>query len=185
MSRHRYPFTIDNGAGERITFLGRAPGLRGERVEVENVVAPNVGPPMHVHHHQEEALTVVAGRIGYQRPGEPERFAGPGETVVFPPGDAHRFWNAGDGELRCRGHIEPAHNAEFFLSALFDAQRRAGSLRPHPIEMAFLAQRYRSEFAMLEIPAPVQRLLFPVLVVVGRLLGRLARYADAPEPVRG
>jgi hypothetical protein len=37
---------------------------------------------------------------------------------------------------------------------------------------------------MLTIPAPVQRFVFPVLVAVGRLLGRYTRYADAPEPVR-
>jgi hypothetical protein len=44
--------------------------------------------------------------------------------------------------------------------------------------------RYRSEFALLAIPAAVQRLLFPLLVAVGRLTGRHRRYADAPEPVR-
>jgi hypothetical protein len=37
---------------------------------------------------------------------------------------------------------------------------------------------------MAEIPAPVQRFLFPVVVAVGGLLGKYKRYADAPEPVR-
>jgi hypothetical protein len=37
---------------------------------------------------------------------------------------------------------------------------------------------------MVEIPALVQRFVFPVLVAVGTLLGRYTRYADAPEPVR-
>ena len=36
---------------------------------------------------------------------------------------------------------------------------------------------------MTAIPALVQRLVFPILVVVGTLLGRYAKYADAPEPV--
>jgi hypothetical protein len=56
--------------------------------------------------------------------------------------------------------------------------------RPGPFDAAFLARRFRSEFGMAEIPALVQRLAFPVLVTVGRLLGKYARYADAPEPVR-
>jgi hypothetical protein len=30
-----YPHTIDNGAGERITFLRRVPGRNGDRVEGE------------------------------------------------------------------------------------------------------------------------------------------------------
>ena len=184
MGRHTYPHTIDNGAGERLTFLRRVPGPNGDRLEVENVVAPNVGPPMHVHHRQAEVLTVVQGRIGYVRPGGQPQFAGPGETVAFMAGDAHRFWNAGDGELRCTGYIEPAENIEYFLGEIFASAKRNGGHRPHPLDAAFLTRRYRSEFALLEIPAPVQRLVFPVLELVGRLLGRYARYADAPEPVR-
>ena len=95
MSRYTYPHTIDNGAGERLTFLRRVPGSAGDRLEVENVVKPGAGPPMHVHYYQEEALTVQQGRIGYQRPGEPPQFAGPGESVAFKAGEPHRFWNAG------------------------------------------------------------------------------------------
>ena len=179
-----YPRTIDNGAGERLTFLRRTPGRAGDRLEVENAVAPGAGPVMHVHHHQAEALTVQQGRLGYRRPGEPPRYAGPGETVAFAPGEAHKFWNAGGDELRCTGDIEPADNVEYFLAAIFESQRRSGGARPDPFDAAFLARRYRHEFGMLEIPAVVQRLLFPVLVALGTALGRYARYADAPAPVR-
>jgi hypothetical protein len=35
---------------------------------------------------------------------------------------------------------------------------------------------------MLEAPAAVRRSVFPVVVAAGTLLGRYARYADAPEP---
>jgi len=85
VARYSYPYTIDNGAGERLTFTRRVAGASGDRLEGENVVAPGAGPPMHVHHHQTEGFTVREGRIGYQRLGEPEQFAGPGETVVFAP----------------------------------------------------------------------------------------------------
>ena len=37
---------------------------------------------------------------------------------------------------------------------------------------------------MLAIPAPVQRFVFPVVVAIGRLLGRHRRFDGAPEPVR-
>jgi quercetin dioxygenase-like cupin family protein len=184
MTRYTYPHTIENGSGERLTFLRRVPCPSGERLEAENVVQPGAGPPMHVHHYQEEASTVQQGRLGYQRPKELALFAGPGETVVFKPGEAHRFWNAGEDELRCTGHIEPADNVEYFLTEIFASTKRNGGARPNPFEAAFLTRRYRSEFAMVDIPAPVQRFVFPVLVTVGKLLGRYARYADAPEPVR-
>jgi hypothetical protein len=80
MERYTYPHAIENGAGERLTFLRRVPGPAGDRIEAENLVKPGAGPPMHVHHYQEEALTVQQGSIGYQRLGEPAQFAGPGET---------------------------------------------------------------------------------------------------------
>lgn len=178
-----YPHTIESGAGERITFLRRVPGPAGDRLEIESVVTPGAGPPMHVHHHQEEALTVEQGRIGYLRLGGPAQFAGPGETVAFRPGEAHRFWNAGQEELRCTGHIEPADNVEYFLTELYASTKRSGGTRPDPFDAAFLVRRYRSEFAMLAIPVAVQRFVFPLQVVVGKLLGKYRKYADAPEPV--
>jgi quercetin dioxygenase-like cupin family protein len=184
MSTYTYPHTIDNGAGERLTFVRRVQGPAGDRLEAENRVAPGSGPPMHVHHYQEEALTVQQGRIGYQRPGEQPQFAGSGETVVFKPGDAHKFWNAGDDDLVCTGYIQPPDTIEYFLGAIYASQRASGGSRPGLFDAAFLTWRYRSEFAMTEIPAPVQRFVFPVLVTVGRLLGKYRKYADAPEPVR-
>jgi quercetin dioxygenase-like cupin family protein len=184
MSTYTYPHSIENGAGERLTFIRRVPGPTGDRLEVENVVAPGGGPPMHVHHYQEEALTVEQGRIGYQRAGEPEQFAGPGETVVFKPGEEHRFWNPGEEDLRCSGYVEPADNLEYFLTAIYDSQRTSGGSRPSPFDAAFLATRFRSEFGLSEIPGAVQRVVFPIVVVVGRLLGKYGKYADAPAPVR-
>ena len=185
MRPYHYPHTIENGAGERLTILRRVPGPAGDRLEIENVVAPGAGPVMHVHHLQAEVLTVRQGRLAYQRPSGPARYVEVGQTVAFPAGDAHRFWNAGTDDLRCSGYIEPAGNIEYFLGAIFESQRQTGRGGPHPLDAAFLVRRYRSEFALVDIPAWVQRLVFPVLVAVGTLLGRYGKYADAPEAARG
>jgi hypothetical protein len=37
---------------------------------------------------------------------------------------------------------------------------------------------------MVEIPGIVQRLVFPVLVAIGRALGQFEKYADAPQPMK-
>ncbi|CAN5291148.1 hypothetical protein BH23GEM2_BH23GEM2_15910 [soil metagenome] len=50
-----YPYTIDNGAGEKLTFVRLIPNTSGGRLEGENLVSPGAGPPMHVHFLQEEA----------------------------------------------------------------------------------------------------------------------------------
>src|SRR5512145_3083602 len=55
MERYTYPHTIENGAGEGITFLRKVPSDAGDRLEIENVVTPGSGPPTHIHHYQEEA----------------------------------------------------------------------------------------------------------------------------------
>ena len=179
-----YPRTIENGAGERLIFRARRRDERGEYVEGGNVVAPGAGPPMHVHHLQEESLTVEKGTMGYQRRGQAAQTAGPGETVTFEPGDAHRFWNAGEEELVCTGVIRPPDNVEYFLTEIFASMRRNGGKRPRLLDAAYLSHRYRTEFEILEVPAPVRRLLFPVVATASRLLGVQRRFAGAPAPVK-
>jgi quercetin dioxygenase-like cupin family protein len=178
-----YPRTVDNGAGEELTFLGIRSDERGEYLEARNTVRPGSGPPMHVHHLQEEAITVERGKMGWQRQGAEEQLAGPGETVTFAPGDVHRFWNAGDEELVCSGYVRPPDNLEYFLTQVFASIRANGGKRPRLFDAAYLTTRYRSEFGMADIPGPVQRFVFPVVTAVGRLLGRDRRFAGAPEPV--
>ena len=183
MTNGSYPHTIENGAGERLTFLRRVSDANGVWLDIENVVKPGAGPPMHVHHRQEEALAVRRGRIAYKRPGEEPRYAEAGETVVFKPGDVHKFWNAGQDDLECHGYVRPADNLEYFLSEIFASQRRNGGRRPALFDVAFLTWRYRSEFAMMELPAFARHVVVPVLVAIGTLLGKYRRYADAPPPM--
>jgi hypothetical protein len=89
----------------------------------------------------------------------------------------------GDGNLRCTGFVEPADNIEFFLGARYDSTKRNGD-RPDLFEVAWLMRRYRTEFSMVEIPAMVQQVVFPIQVLIGTLLGRYRRYAGAPQPIR-
>lgn len=179
-----YPYSVENGSGETLTFLRLIREPDGDRLEAEIRATPKAGPPMHVHRLQEEAMTVKVGRLGYQVLGEPPRFSGAGESAVFPPGVAHKWWNAGDTELVCTGYIKPADNAEFFLSAIFESMKRSGRGRPGIFDAAFLLTRYQSEFGMLEIPALVQKFLFPIAVVLGDLLGTYEKFDAAPEPVQ-
>lgn len=125
-----YPYTIENGAGEKLTFHRLIRDPAGDWLEGENLVQPGAGPPMHVHYLQEEAFTVQQGRLGYQILGQEPRYASEGETVIFKPGEPHRFWNAGAKALRCTGYVKPADNVEFLLGALFASQRQNGGKRP-------------------------------------------------------
>jgi len=178
-----YPYTIDNGHGESLTWLRVVREAGGDRIEAEGRAQPGAGPPMHVHYLQEEAVRVVSGKVGYQLLGGEEQFAGPGELVMWPPGTAHRWWNAGADELVTTGWCKPAGNIEFFLGAIFASVKETGQGRPSIFDAAYLTTRYRSEYAMLAIPIAVQRIVFPMVILIGRMLGKYTKYANAPAPI--
>jgi len=177
-----FPVETDTGTGERLRLLGIERDEEGEYLAVEGTVDPGVGPPMHVHYFQEERIRVTSGRFGYQVLGEEARYAGPGEEIVFPAGQAHRFWGAGEGPSAGEGLVRPVGNFPWFITRLHASIRENGG-KPAFFEGAFLAHRYRSEFEMIEIPLAVRRFVFPVMVALGRLLGRYRKYGDAPEPI--
>jgi quercetin dioxygenase-like cupin family protein len=180
--KRTYPYTIDNGQGELLTFTGLTQGPAGERLEADGVAQPGAGPPMHVHYLQEEAARVTRGRLGYQVLGGEPQFAGPGDLVVWPAGTAHKWWNAGSEELHMTGWCRPPDNVEFFLSTLF-ASTKANGGRPGLFDAAFLLTRYRNEFAMLEMPAVLRHVAMPIVYFVGTLTGKYKKFADAPAPI--
>lgn len=180
---YQFPHIIQNPSGEKLSFLQLVKEADGDRLLVENSVPPGAGPLMHTHHLQEEALTVVRGRIGYQVKGQKPQFAEAGATVTFAPGVAHKFWNAGDDELHCTGYIKPANTFVFFLSSIYAAQRKSGSERPEMFDAAYLMTRYSSEYELNDLPWFVKKVIMPITYVIGKMLGKYKHFKDAPEPV--
>jgi quercetin dioxygenase-like cupin family protein len=180
-----YPHIIENCLGEKLVFesLQQEPG--GDRLVGENFVSPGNGPVMHTHWLQDESLTVVKGKIGYQVKGQPEQFAGEGETIFFERGVAHRFWNAGEDVLHCRAWVKPANTFVFFITSIFAAQNKSGKAQPEMFDAAYLLTRYRSEYDMNEIPAFVKKLIIPLTYFTGKILGKYKHFKNAPEPVKG
>lgn len=181
---YKYPHTIDNGAGEEITFLKKVSDPAGDYVEITNFVLPGSGPPMHVHFKQVESLTVVEGKMGVKVRGRKDELYGPGDTVTFRSGEYHKFWNAGTVPLICHGWVKPAHNIEYFLTKIYESVKANGGNQPGKFDAAFLLHRYRSEFDMTEIPVIVRKLIFPIILFFGKLRGKYRKFDDAPLPVK-
>jgi mannose-6-phosphate isomerase-like protein (cupin superfamily) len=172
---HPFPFSIENKYGEKITFQR----LEGNRLIVDGYCAPGAGPAFHTHLRQDESLTVVSGSMGYQLYGQEPRYAAVGETVLFPKGVAHRFWNAGQDELHVSGWISPAENAVFFLTALYDAFNRGENGRPESFDGAYLICRFRKEYDLPDMPGFVKNVLMPVTYFTGKILGKYRKFSAA------
>ena len=180
-----YPHVIENCIGEKLIFKELQKEADGDRLLVENCVTPGHGPVMHTHWLQDESLTVVKGKMGYQIFGQPEQFANPGETVLFKRGTPHRFWNAGKEDLQCKGWVKPANTIVFFLTSIYAAQNKSGKSQPEKFDGAYLMKRYSSEYDLPEIPGFVKKIIIPITYYIGKMLGKYKHFKDAPEPVKG
>src|SRR4051812_2031588 len=121
-------------------------------------------PPMHVHPHQEERITVVSGPVR-SRGGATDRGLAPGDTGGSPPGESHTVGPAGDEDVEIIAELRPALTYEQFVERSF-ALDRAGRLnakgRGNPLRMA-TARPHEAEFFLPRIPIGLQRVLLRAL----------------------
>lgn len=179
-----YPHKIENCLGEKLIFTGVQKEPGGDRLIMETYVDPSHGPVMHTHWLQDESLTIIKGQMGYQVQGHPLQYASEGDTILFKRGMPHRFWNAGQEVLHCKGWIKPANTIVFFLSAIYAAQNKSGKAEPEKFDGAYLLKRYAAEYDLPEIPWFVRKIIIPATYYIGKLLGKYKHFKEAPEPVR-
>jgi quercetin dioxygenase-like cupin family protein len=118
---------------------------------VEHTLPPRgLGAPVHTHANEDEYSYVLEGRLGAQL-GDEIVTAGPGELVVKLRGQAHTFWNAGDGPLRFLELISPGRFAGYFreLAPLLAAGDEAA--------IGEVVARYALEIDFATIPALAER----------------------------
>ena len=180
-----YPHVIENCIGEKIVFKELIKEPDGDRLLGESFVTPGSGPIMHTHWLQDEGLTVLKGKIGYEVLGRPEQYAYEGETVIFKRGVPHRFWNAGPELLHCKAWVKPANTFAFFITSVFTAQNKSGTAQPEKFDAAYLLKRYAAEYDMAEIPKFVKKVIIPITYYTGKILGKYKHFKDAPEPLKG
>lgn len=170
--------------------------LRRERLKGELVLklrgtlpAHREGPPLHIHHLEDEEGVVTAGTLSVVVDGQRSN-AGPGQSVRIPRGVRHRWWNQGDQLLAFEGHTHPVVDLDCYLQAVFEVMNAGPPNRPPLFYLAHVALRHRRTQSVLVMPLPIQVILFRVLLVLGTLLGRYrgtewpgcpARCTGAPE----
>ena len=146
------------------------------------------GPPLHIHTVEDERGIVASGTLSAEVDGRVLRVAH-GDSVVFPKGSAHRWWNGSDEPLAFDGWAVPAVDLDVYLGAVFEVLNSGPVNRPPVFYMAHLAWRHRKTQVALFAPRWVQAVLVPLLVLTGTLLGKYrgtewpgcpARFAPAP-----
>ena len=97
---------------------------------------------------------------------------GAGGSADFARGSAHRWWNDGEQELMLRGVATPAVDLDRFLQALFEVVNAGPPGRPPIFYLAHVLHRHRNTQLTLVVPRVLQRALFPIVVLLGTVLGK-------------
>ena len=177
---------LENRHTGEILVMRRMRDAQGQIVlTLDGTLPPGTsGPPLHVHLHEHEQGVVKAGTLGAQI--GTDKFVVPaGGTVVLPAGRPHRWWNAGDDLLEFSGHVVPV-DLDRYLQAVF-AVLNASNGRPPIFYLAHVLWRHR-DTQLLSIPPPaIQRILLPVVLIIGRILGKYrgSSWPGSPESCPG
>ena len=173
--------------GEKALLVESAEETAGARIVADFAVEEGGFVPggEHVHDNCSEHFEVLDGRITFLVNGE-ERTLERGEQLTVPPGTWHRWWNAGEGEVRTRVRIEPALRFQEAILVIWglcaDGHTNAKGM-PSPLLGALFMTRYRDEMRLRKPPQLMQRILFPRLAALARRRGlerTIERYLD-PE----
>jgi quercetin dioxygenase-like cupin family protein len=139
---------------------------------IEGTLPPgSEGPPPHVHFLEREEGTVQAGTLG-ARVGGQMLLVQTGANATFPAGIVHSWWNAGETLLEFNGRVVPAVDLDQFLQALFAVLNASATGRPSIFYLAHVLWRHRHTQAVVRPPVAIQRILFPVVLLLGRILGK-------------
>jgi quercetin 2,3-dioxygenase len=112
-SRHGATLTI---GGDRCRVLVAAAQTGGSLSVLEWQGSAPGGPPLHLHHDQDEVFIVEEGQYLFQV-GEQQHRLGPGDTIFLPRGVPHGFCQLG-ASGRLRYLYTPAGRMEAFFAAL-------------------------------------------------------------------
>ena len=133
------------------------------------------GPPLHMHVHEREEVVVKAGTLGAQIGNE--------KIVVHARRDVSVRGGSCPSVVECGGRSAGAERPR-------DSSGRSGSLssgivyellnasesgRPSVFYLAHVFWRHRKTQVIVKPPRIIQRIVFPVVLFVGRIFGEISK----------
>jgi quercetin dioxygenase-like cupin family protein len=164
---------LENRRTGEILRLRRVRDEKGQTIlYLDGSLPPGAdGPPLHIHFHEREEGIVKAGTLGAQI-GDETVIVRAGGNAAFGAGVVHRWWNAGGDLLEFSGRVIPLVDFDRYLQAIFSVLNASPSGRPSIFYFAHVAWRHRHTQAIATPPRIIQRLIFPVVLLIGRMLGK-------------
>ena len=170
--------------GERIVFHETSAENDGKRVVFETIVRPDgFVAAAHLHPYQTECFEVVSGTLGMRR-GKEKLELRAGEDAIVEPGTPHKFWNAGQDEVRFLCTVTPALQFERLIETMYtlaaDGKTNKKGM-PNPLRMALIARKHFDDGRLPVLPGWVQRAMLAVGASLGALAGYEATYEGTGE----
>jgi mannose-6-phosphate isomerase-like protein (cupin superfamily) len=170
--------------GETLVFHQTAADTNGELTRFETILEPAAFvASAHVHPHQSERFTVIAGTLSVKQGRETVELRA-GESIVIEPGTPHRFRNASDEVVRFLCEVRPALQFESLIETMFSLAADGKTNRkgmPNPLRLAVIANHHFDDVRLPVVPHALQKAALAMGAPVGRVLGFRATY----EPVAG
>ena len=167
--------------GETLVFHETASSTGGRYVRFETIARPEAFvAAAHVHPYQTERFDVIAGTLGV-RIGRKKLELGPGEALDVEPGTAHRWWNAGDDELRFLCEVSPALDFESLIETMYGLAADGKTNRkgmPNPLRLAVIANHHFDTVRLPVVPHALQK----AALALGAPLGRAFGYGPTYDP---
>ena len=180
--------TIQNRHTGEILRMRRVRDAQGQIIlKLDGSLPPRAsGPPLHVHFLQREEGQVKAGTLAAQV-GKEKIVVPAGGSAAFAAGMRHKWWNAGDDPLEFSGQAIPAVDLDRFLQGVFAVLNASSNGRPSIFYIAHVLWRHRNSQLIATPPPAIQRIVFPVILFIGRVLGKYrgSSWPGSPESCSG
>lgn len=128
----------------------------------------------HVHPHQEERFTIIAGEAHFTVDGE-DRVVGPGQTIVVPVDVRHSEANPGLAEIEGVVELRPALQSkqmhEAFAGLGTEGKTTSRGAPRNPLQLGATLWHFRHESRPTSPPIWVQNLVLPPLSMLAKVFG--------------